>query len=315
MARNQVRQWTLAIGLFLGLSLVSCIEEIELDDEDFNSLLVLDGRITPEKARVKLANTTFNNRNEVPIEGATVVVLSQEGQELPLSETKPGLYESRIGTFAMIPGEAYHVRASLRDGRVYRSRPDTLPSVVAEDQVSWSVGTDQGRDVIVVKSEPQYPANQGPVYTLWEFVDAFVQTPTNFPDIFNRLPPNCYIERKLDLQAVVLYDGSRFQGRSPGSLTIGRLFIDDFFDEKHVISVEQYSITRQAFQYWQLAARLLEQDGSLFDPPPGLLRGNVFREDKPEEPVRGYVTLAQTQVTRFAIYPSDLPMDFMNLCE
>ena len=314
MLRNHMSKWTFAFGLLWLMGLLSCIEEIKLDDEDFSTIVVLDGRITPEKTKVKLASTTFNNRNEEPIGGALVWVVNKEGQELRLPETRPGLYESRMETFPMVPGEAYHIRAILGDGRVYLSQPDTLPSMVAEDQISWSIGSDQGRDVIVVNNEPAYPANQGPVYTLWEFVDAFVQTPTDFPDWFNRLPPNCYIERKLDLQEVVLYDGSRFQGRSPGRLTIGRLFIDAFYDEKHVISVEQYSITEQAFQYWQLAARLLDQDGSLFDPPPGLLRGNVFRQDKPEEPVRGYVTLAQSQVTRFAVYPSDLPMDFIDPC-
>ncbi len=314
--RHILRQvlWLTAI-MCISIGLSGCIEELRFENQDNDSIFVLDGRITPDKATVKLSTTTFNNLIEEPVTGAVVRIVSEFGDFLFLTETKTGFYEEETGAFDVRPGVAYHVEARLSENRVYRSEPDTLPLALAEDDISWQLGSDRGRDVIVVFSNPSYPDTVGPLYTFWGFTDAFVQTPTDFPDPFNSIPPNCYIERRPDLQAVTSLSGERYMGRQAGNLAVGKLFIDAFYDEKHVISVEQYSITKGAFEYWQLVGRLLEQDGSLFDPPPGLLRGNVSRVGVPSEPVRGYVTMAQFSVSRFAIYPSDLPGVFIDPCK
>lgn len=304
---------TWAWGLLM-LLLGGCIEELELPTEARDPVLVMEGFITPEHSYVDLSFISNSNLVSQPISGAEVRIVNSAGNAWVGTETEPGHYE--ISTQGLVePGQAYLAEAVLPNGESYRSSPDTVPAGIASDEVDWRLGQNRGRRVMRVFSRPFFPESPAALRSLWRITDAYVQTPTDFPDPFNDLPPNCYIEQQPDLQRIPLLDGSPFAGQQVERVVVGEIFLDPTFDEKHVISVEQYSLSAPSYAYWVKAAQLLAQRGSLFDTPPALLPGNVSGEQLGTREARGYVSAALYQVTRFAVYPSDLPGTFLDPCE
>ena len=60
------------------------------------------------------------------------------------------------------------------------------------------------------------------------------------------------------------------------------------FTDKYLVTVEQHSLTKEAFRFFQVLESQLSISGNLFDPPPATLRGNVINVVEPESPVIGY---------------------------
>ncbi len=299
-----------------GLWLSGCIEEFRLPTEAIDPIVVIEGMITDGVVYIEVSQTSNSNLISQPVTGATIRIYNQEGEFFFLGESEEGHYELEPDALDVSPGKAFYMEAILPDGTIYRSRPDTVPTATAADELSWTKGKDRGRNVIQVWTNPAIPEVVGGTRSMWRITDSYVQTPTNFPDPFNALPPNCYVEYQPDLQRIALLDGGKLAGKTAGRLLLGSVFIDASFDEKHVISAEQYSLSPQAYGYWERAARLLAQNGSLFDPPPAILPGNIYRVAGEEEPTRGFVAVGLYQVGRFAIYPSDLPtLTFLDPCE
>ena len=72
--------------LFLGIIVTtnSCVEELELETENFESLLVVEGIITnqAEKQEVKLSRSyRLEEDGPAPVENANVKVISSAGDE------------------------------------------------------------------------------------------------------------------------------------------------------------------------------------------------------------------------------------------
>ena len=52
--------------------------------------------------------------------------------------------------------------------------------------------------------------------------------------------------------------------------------------------VTQQTITAEAFDYWSRIDLVSNQLGSLLDPPPASVRGNIYNIDDPNEIILGY---------------------------
>ncbi len=69
---------------------------------------------------------------------------------------------------------------------------------------------------------------------------------------------------------------------------------------EYSISLNQYALTSDAFNYWQNLKLNTEQLGSIFDAQPSQLQGNIHCLSVPSEPVRGYISAgAASQKTIF----------------
>ena len=73
------------------------------------------------------------------------------------------------------------------------------------------------------------------------------------------------------------------------------------------ISVIQSALTKEAYEYLAELKRNAEQQGSLFDPQPSDLLGNLRCLTDPEEPVLGYVSAHDTKEKSIFIYGYEAP--------
>ncbi|HEY9000141.1 MAG TPA: DUF4249 domain-containing protein [Mucilaginibacter sp.] len=88
------------------------------------------------------------------------------------------------------------------------------------------------------------------------------------------------------------------------------VFIDSHSEKigvRYSILVKQYVLTKEAFEYYQLLSKNTEKIGSIFDPQPSTLTGNIHNEADPSEQVIGYVTAGTFTQQRVYINKYDLP--------
>lgn len=70
---------------------------------------------------------------------------------------------------------------------------------------------------------------------------------------------------------------------------------------RYSILVNQYALTREAFEYWQLLRKNTNELGSIFGAQPAELISNIQSVKNPSEPVIGFVSIASVQQKRLFI--------------
>ena len=80
----------------------------------------------------------------------------------------------------------------------------------------------------------------------------------------------------------------------------------DEVSKLYSIIVYQYAISKEAYQYWDNLKKNTELRGSLFDPQPSQVSGNIHCISNPEEPVLGFVSAGSVTSQRIFINHDDL---------
>ena len=76
---------------------------------------------------------------------------------------------------------------------------------------------------------------------------------------------------------------------------------------RYSILVKQYALTEDAFNFWQLVKKTTEQLGSIFDPQPSQINGNIHNINNMAESVFGFVSVGTVQQKRIFIDRVKLP--------
>ena len=75
---------------------------------------------------------------------------------------------------------------------------------------------------------------------------------------------------------------------------------------KYSILVKQYALQREAFEYYEALKKNTEQSGTIFDPQPFTLAGNIHCLTDTEKPALGYLTVTNLQTKRIYITNSEV---------
>ncbi len=113
--------------MFLTLWTIACVDEIELELENRENIVIIDGmigdRLAEYQINVKYGAALGRSAEYVnePVEGASVKVLDDTGEEYIFEERKPGEFHLWMQG---IPGRSYHTEVILSEAR---SLPVILP--------------------------------------------------------------------------------------------------------------------------------------------------------------------------------------------
>jgi len=77
---------------------------------------------------------------------------------------------------------------------------------------------------------------------------------------------------------------------------------------RYSILVNQYALTKEAYDFWENIRKNTEQLGSIFDAQPSQLQGNIHCISNPAEPVIGFMIITNVQRKRVFIDSSQLPI-------
>jgi hypothetical protein len=307
-----------------------CIDPYEVTIEDGPQLLTIEGMVTngPGPHSVKLTRSdTYGSVFEGlirPVAGATVIVRDEIGKVVFLKEDSENRgYYLTPSEFSAEVGRTYTLQIQLLEGKVYTSLPEKVAAVPEIQNISYQVEripiqgeiNDASGVQLIVDFED--PAGENNFY-YWKKGESVHVLETR-PDLYTELPPSrapapkdccavCFRTEQTSNASIFIANDDNFNGLNT-RLAAG--FIQDNglrFVNTFRIDLEQYSISQEAYRFLRLAKQQSELSGSVFDPPPANIRGNIISLDNPDEVVLGYFMAAGETSKR--IYISGADLDF-----
>lgn len=314
--------------LLLMACLQACVDPFELQTGTEQKSLVVSGMITdqnnPELNKVTLTWTApFDSKNQrVVVErvnNATVTVQDNFGNSMPLYEgARNGVYTLGADDYQVEQGRSYTLHITLSDGREYTSRPELLRPVPPIQGISYEFK--QFIDVVrnsagmlierrsvgfEVKVQVQDPAERGNYYR-WDTEGVF-EFHTNVGDA--PLPAACWSNMGSINTKVVANDDRLVNGRYFEQPVV---VVPADIPTKYRIKIRQFSITAGAHEFLRLFNQQQASVGSIFDPPPARINGNLYSLTDPEEQVIGYFS-ASSMTEEFIVIRRQLYAPFPGL--
>ncbi|GAB2476441.1 MAG: DUF4249 domain-containing protein [Cytophagales bacterium] len=317
--------------LFLML-LGGCIDPFPVEVPEGEQLLTVDALIHsgPGPHRVTLTRSaTYGSSFEAlirPITGATVLVRDQEGKVVFLTESEEsrGSYFTPADFSAEV-GKSYTLFIETPEGKLYSSFPERVEAVPpiqnlqSRTLVITQPGGNPPRSGVQLIAEIDDPADQnnyyfwrtGPaVYILQTRPDLFTPRPTETNPSRDPQPKDCcsvcYRTEISNNQSLFIAVDDDFNGLNT---RVPVAFIEDDglrFLDTYRVDVSQYGISQEAYRFLRLVKQQAEISGSIFDPPPATIRGNMISLDDPDEVVLGYFMAASEQTSRIYVRKDEL---------
>lgn len=314
------------VALALIVINVSCVDPISLENQGQNNVLVVEGGITTDFGPhiIKLTNSakygTIFDGVVQNVSQASVFITDESGNIVRLEEIGSGNYETP-GDFRGEVGRSYTLIIETRDGKEYMSSPEVLNGVAIIDSLYFEFkktpiinasGNDDfvsGVNVFAVLKDNAESRN----YYNWK-TNGTYRIKTN-PELYT--PPRstspvpkdccdiCYIteiNENIEVVSDRLFDGNEYIHNV--------FFVEDDgarFSDKYVLNVEQFSLSKSAYDFYALLNNQLQIKGDIFDPPPAEIGGNVICISNPQEKVVGYFTASDIARRAIEIHGLELP--------
>lgn len=256
----------------------SCQDVVDLNLPEGESFLVVEGWITNEEKThdIILTRTAayFDNADPSPETGASVFIRDDEGMEVLLPETSPGVYTyPEPGDI----GRSYQLEILLQNESRYISTFEVLYEPVPIDSIYWRLSEnepdeedgeslDDIYDVLIETNEPQ-PI--GDNYRWRYFLNG-----AEYREPFDLFVAN-----------------DEFVNGNP--ITDFNV-PDELFSQFDTVLIVQERITRQAREFLQLLQQQTAFVGGPFDPPPSPIEGNIENLTDPNDIALGYFGAAGT---------------------
>lgn len=307
---------------------MACIDPYKIEVPEGRQLLTVEGLIHtgPGPHAITLSRSaTYGSVFEGlirPVTGATVVVRDNEGKITFLTEGADarGSYFTPASFRAEV-GKSYTLQIQTPEGKVYTSLPERVESVPEIQSISLNTitvpveGETNPRSGVQLVAELNDPADQNNFY-FWRLGPSVHVLETR-PDLFfvrepERMPApkdcciTCFKTEITGNQSLFIAQDDNFNGLST---RIPAGFIEDNglrFVNRFRVDLRQYGISQEAFRFLRLVKQQAEISGSIFDPPPATIRGNMINLEDPEEVVLGYFMAAGESSKRIYINKSDL---------
>ena len=297
------------------LFVTACIEPYNLPIIDNNSqYLVVDGFLdaTNHKITVKLSRSVNLSvqDNFAPETSASVYLETESQSKIFLDDHTKGVYEKE---FFVDTSKKYRLRIQLASGKKYSSDFIEVMQTPPIDSLNFSP-TPIGLQIRTYAHDPEGKTR----YYYWEYEETYEYTSAyqssytvqnkvllyRNEDIYHCWTSNTNTEIVLTSTKSLKEDvvsGFAITTLPKNSIKIKR---------KYSILVKQMALEQKAYEYRQLLKKNTESLGTLFDPQPSQLTGNIYSETENGETVLGYFmgsTVAQKRFT-FGLY--DLPRDY-----
>lgn len=329
--------------VFLMLSAAACVDRIDIDTDIPGGFPVaVEGFITDEPGpyRVEITKSFDIESKEsikTPISAKKVSIIDNLGISEDLVEISHGVYQTQINGIRGEVGKAYKLRVQLLDGRVYESVPDTLTSYGSLDDVYHQYVEEMGTDgTMKYGFNVNFNANAGNESAfrfLWKFKGTF-QVDTN-PELHevscgeSKCPDprpcssytyangkleyvkpceccTCWVDFFNDMPVV---SDNQFvaEGRFT-NLTAAYVPITQWtFMYKVHSEVQQFTLSRRAFNFWKAVVAQKKANESLFQPITGKVPGNFVQISGEPGPVEGLFYASSVKRKSIFITRRDVP--------
>lgn len=301
------------------LALYSCVDPIPFDSGEGQEYLVVEANITNEPGShiVKLSTTnSFNSFvNIAPdiIRDADIAITDDLGNEVSLEETaQPGVYVTPP-SFRGETGRTYILHIRTRNGKEYRSTPETLNPVPDIDSLYFETveadfnalgdSTISGEGGIKIYGDIQDPPGINNYYR-WSWQGTY-KVVVGCLNCIN----TCWVSESnsdnIYLSNDEFRDGQVIKKQEAQLIPLG---FRGPYGYTSLISL--YSLSEQAYQFYDALNEQRSSRGSLTDPPPVILQGNIEPVSDRDEKVYGLFTASAVTQKRITIAPDQIDYNY-----
>ncbi|KAA6437008.1 DUF4249 domain-containing protein [Dyadobacter flavalbus] len=309
------------------LFLDSCIEPFSPPEvSSVENFLVVDGflNVGTDTSRIELRRTQNVNAEQNPNyeTGASISVEAESGESYAFSEAGSGLY--LLAPKQYNTAGKYRLRIRTTDQKEYLSEYVSVNVTPAIDSLTYKLDEVQNAMIFYVNTHD--PANKTQFYRwkfdeTWEYRAAYFSAlevinkkiVTRSQDINqcwgNQKSGGILLGSTVKLSSDVIKDLPLFKVPVPTN----KLYI------KYSVLVKQYGLSREAFEYWTSLAKTTQGTGSLFDPQPSQVTGNITSTTDSGDLVFGYFSASTETAKRITItpklgsYPTCMPPDTFDI--
>lgn len=306
------------ISWWIPLVLVGCVEPFEPAPVETPSYMVVEGSISTLQMpyKVSLSRTKPLGMEYVSMEsGATVHVESASGEKHYFDESEGGgHYYSDPECFVGKAGETYTLHIETAFGGKYESTPVLLRPAPPIDSLYYqrsirSSPGGQAIDGIQILLDAHDPGGANH-YLKYEWEETYrIKVP--YPESISVW--ECY---NTEYSSGILTANTRLLSQSRViHMEMKHVSTAGFkLTSRYKLVVRQYSISEEQFKYWNELKKLSENQGTLFDPMPYDLTGNVFSTYNPDEKVIGLFSAGGAVEKEIYIDHADLlELDFAGM--
>ena len=336
---------SIVFGLLL-LIIDSCIEQIHIEAPDVSFQLAVDAGITDEPGPYtvnifKASNLDADLDRRIPVSLAKVSISDDAGNVEVLKESSLGVYQTNAVGIQGVVGRTYILKIITKDGKSYESLPEKLNPTAAIEELyyEFEYGNKIRPDGTVVSDDRfnvYMNANslpEGENLYRWKWTGTYETesfpylktknveggpVPDPFPcsgfevrnaKLFQAKPCECCTCWITMFQSTPKVSDDQFiKGNKFNNVKIAVIPVTrrTFYYERFHVNVKQMSLSRSAFNFWRVVQAQKEGAASLFQPPSGKVRGNIFSIDRNEE-VQGIFYASSVKEKSIFIEKRDVP--------
>jgi hypothetical protein len=309
--------WLIAL-LFL---LISCREPFSPHQQEESAFfLVVEGMLnTTGKTVIRLSKTLpVGKKFVIDYEDKAKVWLENElGASQAFLEQAKGEYH--LGQFTL-SGEKYRLVIETSDRKKYVSSYIMLQLNPPIDDITWTRDADGVHLFLNTTGDREHSRHYR-----WEYEETweFHTFKTDFKYVWpSPIRQGGHIERRTkpeDRLPFVCWQSNKSTNvnlLSTAGLTNNTIHQKPIVDisnnswklsTRYSVLVKQYALTEQGYIYWQRLRDNTEKLGSVFDPLPSEIKGNIYSLSNPEEQVIGFFEACNFQSKRIFIDESEVP--------
>jgi hypothetical protein len=312
--------------ILLIICVAGCKEKYDLPFEQPDTgYLVIEGMINAgqDVTRIELSRTNKINSTLKQFEQKALVQV--EGDDNSVEQ----LFENTIGNYTgqlhLNSSKQYRLRIKTEAGKEYLSDFVGVKVTPPIDSISWERENDGGVRIHFNTHDHQNATR----YYRWDYVETweFHSSYRSFLKYTPDVPSSANGSVGYRDSSRYEFDSSIFkcwQSVASSSILLGSsarlssdviyklpfLFIpqgDKKISELYSIYVRQYALTKEAYEFYEKMKKNTEENGSIFDPQPSQLKGNIRCVSAPEEQVVGFISVGTVSEKRIFIRNSDVP--------
>lgn len=293
---------------FTSFMLTACLDEFKIPDQNAIQKLVVEGGISNISEefflRLSYSDEVGVIRRILPSSGLYVEIRSKSGEKFVLRADPlgSGQFKPESGKIEGKVGESYALYASFADGREYESQfqkmlePVPVTEILSKSQKSPS----PGYKFSVNLNDPAASEN----YYRWKaqgyHIRRSVGIKVGFGD--NYCCNVCWV--KEINEGINILSDANFNGNKISDIPV---FSSPYFGPgKQVVLVYQYSINKEAYSFYQKYRSQLNRTGSIFDPLPAGVRGNVINSKDITDLALGFFEVSALSKKQIIIENDDL---------
>lgn len=301
-----------------GIALFSCIEQFSLDIDRLPNNYVVEAILLDDSSFQKVVVSKINAEGQKEIFFGGEVVLERGDQSSILfSQTETGEFVARQ-FIELATGDQYRLLIRAKDSETITSSWEKVPEKIRIKSGKWksaefSFINDNGvkitRNVVEFSVDTEIlPEEKAFVRYTYETTH-INEAPFAGPCFFIECK-HCYIQT-IPANYLTISGTKNAKGNTFKDQLIDLVPIDKKFSFRLTMLVRQITVTENAYNFYQSVSDQQKLEGSIFDPPPSVIKGNLKIEGSSDANVYGLFELGRLDEVAIDVYRSDIEGVFL----